>query len=833
MKKTSSFPLKTIFLFLLSLIGITSIQAQTIKEKKEGLIHGVADLDPQSQELLRKTNIELVQKQEELTQLYSKVKELFDKNAQQEAYHDLLKQINKIKASMDALDNTWREGIIKGNQEEGYGLWYQPDTTIEELVIDYGTQDYVYLIPQEIATMKLSVASNLPVPRSSWNEMLELILTQNGVGIQQINPFLRKLYLLAINHSAVKLVTDRLQDLEIFPSNTQICFVLSPEPSEVKRIWFFLDKFVNHQSTVLQLIGREILIIGSIAEIQDLLKLYDFAASNRGDKEYKLVSLSRISAEEMTKILEAIFDQIVDRNHNSSPESIPTEIQQVEGSGLKVILLSNMAQALFLVGTKEEICKAEEIIREVDCQLGDVREKVIYRYAVKNSDAEEIAEVISKIYNLMVREDVGYEKREVERGMPPPQVQAENSPAPGAPMADAQLLRPQNRLYAEGFFQEGSVAVNPAPVNLVSPPVEFTTDNRLNFIVDVKTNSIVMVVEADILPKIKELLKKLDVPKKMVQIEVLLLEKRISNSTQFGLNLLRLGSAASQTHKTAMTFNDIFPIGGLPNPFNRGLTSFILSRPKEHGPAFDIIYNFLMSQQDVQINASPSVITMNQTPAKLAIVEELSINTGIFEVETAKGTTLKDAFTRAQYGITLEITPTIHMPEEGSEYDDDDMPYIGLETTVNFDTVQPSIIEPNRPLVTRRNIENEVIIPDGQTVILGGLRRKNIRDSKEAIPFIGEIPGIGKLFSNTNLEDSSTEMIIFITPRIISDLCDDLDRLRWVELTRRPGDIPEFICCLEAAKLWEREFTMEGTMKMLFGRQPERCFDSEGEYDGR
>ncbi len=53
-----------------------------------------------------------------------------------------------------------------------------------------------------------------------------------------------------------------------------------------------------------------------------------------------------------------------------------------------------------------------------------------------------------------------------------------------------------------------------------------------------------MVVEQDALPKIKELLKKLDVPKKMVQIEVLLFEKKVSNQNKIGLNLFKLGSAA-------------------------------------------------------------------------------------------------------------------------------------------------------------------------------------------------------------------------------------------------------------------------------------------------
>ena len=87
----------------------------------------------------------------------------------------------------------------------------------------------------------------------------------------------------------------------LFPSNERVAFVLSPEPSDVRRAWFFLEKFVNPNSTVLQMLGRDILIVAQVAEVQELLKLYDFISLNRGDKEYKVITLNRVDAEEMSK----------------------------------------------------------------------------------------------------------------------------------------------------------------------------------------------------------------------------------------------------------------------------------------------------------------------------------------------------------------------------------------------------------------------------------------------------------------------------------------------------------------------------------------------------
>jgi len=341
-----------------------------------------------------------------------------------------------------------------------------------------------------------------------------------------------------------------------------------------------------------------------------------------------------------------------------------------------------------------------------------------------------------------------------------------------------------------------------------------TADGQNNFIVDAKTGAIIMVVEAEALPKIKELLKKLDVPKKMIQIEVLLFEKKVSNSNNFGLNLLRLGTEAKEIVKTGIKWSL--------NSVGAGILDFLISRNKGSGiPGYDLAYQFMLGQEDVQINASPSVTTMNQTPATIAIVEEVSIDSGADEKKNR-------IYKRAQYGITIQITPTINMDDHSCEADG----FVTLETDITFDTPKKS--QNDRPDVTRRHIKNHVRIADGQTVIIGGLRRKATQDNKESIPFLGEIPGLGKLFSHTTMSDDSTEMFVFITPKIIADPIEDVERIKREEMRRRPGDIPQFLHELAAAQEKEKRRLFEGSLSILFGRQsPNSLPERAGEYDGR
>nr|WP_249274176.1 hypothetical protein [Parachlamydia sp. AcF125] len=322
----------------------------------------------------------------------------------------------------------------------------------------------------------------------------------------------------------------------------------------------------------------------------------------------------------------------------------------------------------------------------------------------------------------------------------------------------------------------------------------------------------------------------------MVQIEVLLFEKRLNRDNQFGLNLLRTGNTATNTHSTSLQWNNTSPVGtSVSHPENVGVFEYLVSRAKTASgiPAYDFAYRFLLSQDDIQINASPSVVAINQTPATIEIAEEISVSTGIFEIPTEGSVTLKDSFARARYGIKIEIVPTIHVREETNN-PDDPVDYVTLETDILFETINPSTV--SRPDVTRRHITNQVRIPDQQTVIIGGLRRKNLNDSKEAIPFLGEIPGIGKLFSITQLSDSATEMFIFITPKIITEAAEDFERIRCEEMQRRPGDVPGFLCRLISAQEAEKNRVFQGYLTMLFGRAPERYMQDgipRGEYDGR
>lgn len=821
--KQNNILIGSILLFALSF----PLESLTISEKRQNLVTGGSGSKTTDGKSLAQVNELLAQKHKELQNLYLTSQEEYTKALAQNTppetvealFKGYLSQISQIKKEIKELEDNWKILSQSGLEQEQEGLWHQPDTSIGQLVIDYGSGDFIYLMPPEIASLKVHVSSQLSVPRAMWSEMLELILANYGIGVKQLNPFLRQLFFLRLNQADLVAIIDDPDELKLTAPDARICFVLQPHATELKRIFQFLEKFSPQEQMNIQVIGNNIVMVGIAREITEMMKIYDFISLPKHQQEYKLVALQKAQSEEVAKILQAIFEGDgfkffgdMGGAQGGKENSLPF-MSNDTGTGFKVLTLKTPSQSLFLLGKAEQIEKACQIIEEIETRVSEAQDKTVYWYACRHSEAEELADVLSQVYTKMIE-----------------------SPDAFALGGNNKGIKGNDRSRRSKEAKDTSQSKNNDDRLVVSPPkikpdseTKKTYDKHDNFIVDSKTNSIVMVVEANILPKLRELTKKLDVPKKMIQIDVLLFEKRVADNNTFGLNLLKMGTAASDKHRRSTIWNqgghkkskksrkgDGEQIFG-----DKGVLQFIISRTA-HGavPAFDLAYNFLLAQDDISINANPTVTTVNQVPAKIAIVDQISINTGVVEIDTTSSTRLKDSYSREEYGVIISITPTIHAKMDDDE-EGDAPKFIHLSTDLIFDTTRPS--KDNRPDVTRRNIKNEVRVADGETVILGGLRRKTSLDSSEMVPFLGELPGLGKLFSITRMEDASTEMFVFITPRIVPDKTDEMRKMRQEAINTRPGDVPEFLQELMQAREKEKRRLFEGSIKLLLGR-PDNSF---------
>ena len=773
--------------FFLLALCTTALYSHTIEEKREALLSQREDSEFHSD--LHKINSQIKSLRELMETKYTLVNKYYENKVEEKNYEELLVEINLIRNKISSLEQEWHTLAIDESKKgkEAYALWDPEEVALSQLIIEYGTQDYLYIIPPDIFSMKLHVHSGIPIPRESWNELLEIILSHNGIGVKQLNAYTKQLYILKHNLMTIDRILTNLVDLKHIPPKSRIAYIFSPPPERMKGVAQFFEKFRDPKGTFVYQVGYKIAIVSSKEEVEKLLALYEAVWEKEGEKLSRVLSLARLKPTEMEKIITAYFGDITKKTRLG--------LSKGEGDDLIILPLQNEG-ALVLIGPQNIVEKAESLVRETEKQFENPMGMTVYLYNCRHSDPIDVANVLEKVYTSLVYS--GVEGQEPNREHP-------LAPAPSTNALEPHSEHPlQPPAYGPPPY---STVVHPPTAIAATIESQKEKSTTMNFIPYPKTGAIMMVVRRDTLDKIKELIRKLDVPKKMVQIEVLLFEKRIKNKNNFGMNLLRLGSSAKNIHQTGLSYDSAS------SSSRRGIIDFFIFRKKPHNfwPAFDLAYNFLIAQEDVRINAAPSVTTLNQTPAQISLVEEISLDNGAAAIDTNKGIAFQQSFSRAQYGTTIVITPTIHDPEHPT----DNSHFVTLETNISFDTIKKNT-QNDRPSVSRRHVENQVRVVDGETVILGGLREKTVEDSSSRIPFLGELPGIGKFFGDAQMTNEKTEMFFFITPHIIFDVKGELDKLRHEQLMKRPGDLPEFLEKIQNAKNRYKTRLFDSSLELLF-----------------
>jgi type IV pilus assembly protein PilQ len=167
----------------------------------------------------------------------------------------------------------------------------------------------------------------------------------------------------------------------------------------------------------------------------------------------------------------------------------------------------------------------------------------------------------------------------------------------------------------------------------------------------------------------------------------------------------------------------------------------------------DLELTALQAEGRGEIVSTPRIITANQKEARIEQGVEIPYQ------ESASSGATTTQFKKAV--LSLTVTPQI-TPDDN----------IIMDLLVNKDSVgklTPSATGGLVPSIDTRAVETQVLVRDGQTVVLGGIYETERRETVNKVPFLGDIPGVGFLFRSTNTTSNKAELLIFVTPRILTE----------------------------------------------------------------
>jgi len=313
---------------------------------------------------------------------------------------------------------------------------------------------------------------------------------------------------------------------------------------------------------------------------------------------------------------------------------------------------------------------------------------------------------------------------------------------------------------------------------------------------DKPTNSLIINASQDELRNVMALISQLDIRRKQVFVEALIMDLSMRAVSELGTSLqgaIELGSdsiisigsgmplAGPSTSVLSRAVEGIL-LGGFFNPisYTIGTETFTI-------PAISALINLSQTDNDINILSAPRLLTSDNEEAEIIVGENVPIITS--RSETTGGNPI-NTIERQDAALILRFTPQItsgglvrmKIHQEISSV------LKGEGTVGSEDVVGPTL--------TKTLLRNSIVARDGETVVLGGLFKNQITNTTTKVPLLGDIPVLGWLFKSTSDREEKRSLLIFITPRVVND-SDDLSRLtrdtqRDLQLFRSEGGTEAF-----------------------------------------
>jgi len=474
--------------------------------------------------------------------------------------------------------------------------------------------------------------------------------------------------------------------------------------------------------------SNTLIITDSAANIERLYRIIRELDVATSSLSVEVIHLDYASASEVAKIC----TQFLSQSGGSAARRVRGTVQNAETTQSQIIAYVR-TNALVVLATAEDLATVRLLVEQLD-QRPEKDQSSMHVYYLENADAEELAKTLNEIVTGVKRTPA--------------------NASPGAQQVKETL---------------GAVTIT----------------------ADKPTNALVINATPEEYEVLRDIIRQLDIRRKQVFVEALILELSMDVTSQLGMSLQGAGSykgdgvifGTSNLNAGPANLGSLVPpdgssvpslltqsiegilVGGLFNP----VTVTGLDGNPVTVPALSALIDVSKSDSDVNILSAPRLLTSDNQEAEIVVGANVPIITSrLTDTGASTGLAQSVSIERQDVALTLRFTPQV---TEGN--------LVRLNVYQELtDLAQTQLGNVNEvgPTLTKRLLRNSVLAENGRTVVLGGLIGTNSEERISKVPLLGDIPLLGWLFKRRRVEETKTNLLVFITPHIVHD-AGDLERL--------------------------------------------------------
>jgi type IV pilus assembly protein PilQ len=287
----------------------------------------------------------------------------------------------------------------------------------------------------------------------------------------------------------------------------------------------------------------------------------------------------------------------------------------------------------------------------------------------------------------------------------------------------------------------------------LEPTVKAVLTSAGSIVVDQRTNSLVISDIPENMPTLQSIVTELDTPTGQVLIEARVVEFSEDASSRLGISWDFGGFESGDENGGAISYGSTFNNSDA----SEGILNLSIGKWDSFLELKDLsaIISAMQKEGLAEVLAEPRVLTVDNKEAVIEITQHMALAKKVTYREGGQESTVEPIF--GDVGVTLKVTPHLN---------NDEFVTMVIEPTVS--SAQRSSFFPDEAVDTRsRTARTTVMVKDSQTVVIGGLLRKDVITTDFKVPILGDIPLLGQLFRKSEESETRTEVVLFLTPRIL------------------------------------------------------------------